>query len=491
MSALKPRPPFQVLVMSEESRLGREAIETAYALKQIITVGVRVFFYLEDRERTLESPTDKLLLSVTAFADELEREKARQRTYDAMQRKARAGQVTGGRVFGYDNVDVFSDRVDASGRPRRAHVERRINEREAAVVRRIFDLCAAGHGMKQISYQLNADGASAPRPQRGRPAGWAPSSIREILHRPLYRGEIVWNRSRKRNTWGQKQQRPRPETEWLRIPAPQLQIVSDELWRAAHGRLEEARAVYLRGTNGQLWGQPARGVESKYLLVGLASCGVCGAGVSVRSCLRSRHRYFYYVCTASYTRGPHVFGNGAHWAMDGLDRTVLDAIASQVLSPVALSRALTRALDLVVTAPTSSTGARAGLERDLRDVDARIEPLVGAIADGDPMPELLARLKQERGRTAALVAQLEALPRIDRGQLQARAREKLADWRGLLERQASYGRQVLRKILIGRLTVTPEADGAHLTGTATWGKLFSGLLLPKGMASPTGFEPVF
>jgi hypothetical protein len=37
MNALKPRAPFQVLVMSEESRLGQEAIETAYALKQLVT----------------------------------------------------------------------------------------------------------------------------------------------------------------------------------------------------------------------------------------------------------------------------------------------------------------------------------------------------------------------------------------------------------------------------------------------------------------------
>src|SRR6266849_6302564 len=37
MNALKPKPRFDVLVMSEESRLGREAIETAYALKQIVT----------------------------------------------------------------------------------------------------------------------------------------------------------------------------------------------------------------------------------------------------------------------------------------------------------------------------------------------------------------------------------------------------------------------------------------------------------------------
>src|SRR4051812_22151511 len=59
MNSLKPKAPFQVLIMSEESRLGREAIETAYALKQLIAAGVRVFFYLEDRERTLDSPTDK------------------------------------------------------------------------------------------------------------------------------------------------------------------------------------------------------------------------------------------------------------------------------------------------------------------------------------------------------------------------------------------------------------------------------------------------
>jgi len=33
LNMLRPRPPFQVLVMSEESRLGREQIETAYVIK--------------------------------------------------------------------------------------------------------------------------------------------------------------------------------------------------------------------------------------------------------------------------------------------------------------------------------------------------------------------------------------------------------------------------------------------------------------------------
>src|SRR5436309_1270820 len=137
MNALSPRPPFQALIMSEESRLGREQIETAYMLKRITDASVRVFFYLEDRERTLESAMDKVMLSLTNFAAEVERERARQRTYDAMVRKAKALHVTGGKVYGYDNVEILGP--DGT----RARVTRRINDEQAAVVRRIFELYAS------------------------------------------------------------------------------------------------------------------------------------------------------------------------------------------------------------------------------------------------------------------------------------------------------------------------------------------------------------
>src|SRR4051812_34063617 len=145
---------------------------------------------MEDRERTLDSPTDKIMLSLTAFADELEREKARQRTYDAMLRKARAGHVTGGTTFGYENIEILG----SDGK--RSHVERRILEAEASVVRRIFRMCADGYGLTTIGKILNAEHARCPRSQQGRPKGWAPSSVREVLYRETYRGVITWNRSR-------------------------------------------------------------------------------------------------------------------------------------------------------------------------------------------------------------------------------------------------------------------------------------------------------
>jgi DNA invertase Pin-like site-specific DNA recombinase len=145
MNALTPRPPFQVLIMSEESRLGREQIARAYALKQILDAGVRVFFYLEERERTLDSALEKTMLSLTNFAAEMEREKGRQRTYDAMARKARSLQVTGGKVYGYDNVEVLSPEG------KRIHVVRRIIPQQAVVVRRLFEMCASGMGLTRIA----------------------------------------------------------------------------------------------------------------------------------------------------------------------------------------------------------------------------------------------------------------------------------------------------------------------------------------------------
>ena len=112
-------------------------------------------------------------MAVEDFAAEVEREKARQRTHDALVRKARAGHVPGGRVFGYDRREVWRDeRIRGDGQRVRSHVERVVNPAQAAVVRWIFELCARGFGVKRIAHTLNADGALAPMPgSPGRPRG--------------------------------------------------------------------------------------------------------------------------------------------------------------------------------------------------------------------------------------------------------------------------------------------------------------------------------
>ena len=457
MNALKPRPPFHVLIMSEESRLGRETLEVGFALKQIVTAGVRVFFYLDDRERTLDSPTDKIMLSLTAFADELEREKARQRTYDAMRRKALAGHVTGGRVFGYDNVEILGP----SGE--RSHVERRLNEAEAAVVREIFELCARREGLKGIAKRLNAVGALTPRAQQGRRNGWAPSSVREVLDRALYRGEIVWNRTKKRDAWGQKHRRDRPEADWLSIPVESLRIVPEALWRAAHARMTERRENYKRWTRGEGGAPDGRGVRTRYFLTGFGRCAVCRGSMQAVSRASSGGWNFRYVCATYWNRGASICPNGRMVDMSVADGAVQQLLATDVLRPAVVDRALTRALELL-RADADGSGRRQALKGDLVAVEAELRNLAETAAKGGAVPIILEALKRREADRRRLQAELTACEaehpatlkpaRVLRAQLHS----FLDDWRGLLSRNVAEARPLLDLVLADRISFTPTAD---------------------------------
>jgi site-specific DNA recombinase len=485
MNALKPRPTFQVLVMSEESRLGREQIEVSYALKQLVTAGVRVFSYLTDTERTLNSPIEKAMLALQTMADEMEREKARQRTGDAMVRKARAGHVTGGCCFGYRNVEV----VGADGR--RSHVERTVDAQQAAVISRIFRLCADGYGMKAIAKILNDDGALSPRAQRGRSHTWAPASVREVLFRPSYRGEIVWNATKKRDRWGQQHQTARPESEWIRVDAPHLRIVEEGLWTAAHARLATARAIYLNGTGGRPFGRPAMGNPSPYLLTNLAACDVCGSGFRVRTRDHGATRAKFYGCSGYHERGRAVCTMRHELPMSEGDAIVLEALLDDVLDPSIVDDAIEVAVSTVEGVDVGVGERLARLDRDLRQVDDERDRLVAAIAAGGTLSGLVGALREREERRAALASQRAALVSQRRGQaadgarLRAGLRGLAEEWRQVLAGDPECARPVVSQLLDGRVVFARLDDGRwRMTGKGTLAGLFTRETLPAGMASP-------
>ncbi|MGE3957580.1 MAG: recombinase family protein [Vicinamibacterales bacterium] len=496
MNALKPRAPFQVLIMSEESRLGREAIETAYALKQLIQAGVRVFFYLENRERTLDSPTDKIMLSLTTFADELERHKAQQRTSDAMIRKARAGHVTGGLVFGYQNVEVTGPNGE------RSHVERRIDPDQAAVVREIFELYAAGVGVRSIAKRLNDDRRLCPRAQQGRPNGWAPSSVWSVLRRPLYRGEIVWNRTKKRDTWGAKHRTRRAEADLVRVPAQHLRIIEDALWQAVQAHASAKKATYLK-TAGGSFGRPADARESKYLLTGFARCGECGANMLVRSRDHGQRRAHFYACSAFHRRGRAVCSNSLAVPVELADDAVLREIERHVLHPAVVQRAIELTLDALRPDAQAGKAERERLDRERRRAESEVANLTAALAAGGAdLQPLIAALRAADQRRQALAEQLagltvagDAFTTATAAALERQVLDKLAAWRATMRQEAPEARQVLREVIAERVALTPaEADGKRFyrfRGLFSFGGLFEGTDCPRALASPPGFEPGF
>lgn len=477
MNALKPRPPFQVLIVMDESRLGRESIETAYALKQLTRAGVRVFCYLQDQERTLDTPIEKAMLALQAMSDEMEREKARARTYDAMRRKFEQGHVTGGQCFGYRNVDVVAPGPD--GRPKRQYVRREVNEDEAAIVRRIFELCAAGQGLKAITKRLNDERVPAPRPQRGRPRAWAPSSVREILYREAYGGQLVWNKTRKRNADGEKRAAARAAGEWMRRSDEGLRIVPEALWLEAHRRLTERREHYDRG--GAAAGRPVGPLASAwgarnarearvYLLSGFARCAVCAAAIQAASRQSTTGRLFRYVCGGYVNRGAAVCGNQRMARMEIADSAIRELLANEVVRP----QVLERALDLVIEQlrPERQADAAADrrrmAERHLADVLLRLERLSEVAARGGAavaaLVDALQGADRERLRLQAELAALDRLaPRtiaFNPRQVRAELRAYVEQWQTLTTENVRETRALLQTVLRDRIVFRPFIDGA-------------------------------
>lgn len=481
MNALKPRPAFQFLVMSEESRLGREQIETAYALKQIMDAGVRVFFYLEDRERTLDSALDKMMLSLTGFASEVEREKAKQRTYDAMLRKAKAGHVTGGVVYGYENKEILS----ADGR--RHHVVRVIKPDEAVVIRHIYEMSRDGHGITRIARRLNEEGIPAPR--KG-VSGWAPTAVREMLYRPLYRGEIVWNELEKFVRGGTKQRRRRDEKDWIRVSAPELQIIPDTLSMAVDERLARRKNCGGRGL---------RDIESPYLLSGLARCKECGGPMESLGRDYSRRKGRFYGCAYHRKRGTAICKNSLRVEQAHLDKILLQAI-NDVLNEKLLEVAVEKALQQLRSGQDECLDRRMRIKRELSLIEAHEVNLVDAIARGETMDPLLAALKVEQARKKSLILELDTLfhqkpmVELDVARLKRELRTKVTDTKSLLERQPAQARQILKALFEKPLTCevfqSENQRGYRVSGEGSLFKLLPTTAASLCVVSPTGFEPV-
>ena len=484
LGALAPKPRFDVLVMSEESRLGRESIETGRAFKQIVRAGVRVFVYLDGRELTLDSPADKFMLSAKSFASETERDMARKRTYDAMRAKAAACHVTGGRVFGYRNVDITVGK-DASGRPMRSHVERQVHKPEAKVVRQIFTRYAAGDGLATIAKALNRSDMPCPRAQRGRPSGWSPSTIRSILNRDVYRGVVVWNKSRKRDIDGKKRQRRRPESEWLRVEASSLRIVDDATWAAVRRRFEDVARQTRRSSDGRLASRPPTSGVKKYLLSGLACC-VCGGGMEALSRKSGDGRSYVYGCAAHRRKGDTACANGLLVPMDFADETVVSAIDRAMFRCDVLNAAIDRAE--AELASDENAAKRRRLESEIAATERELERLVEAIAAGDAPSAVLAGIKAREARLAAARAELAACAAVPMTEVSRwELAQEVLEWRELLRGSREQGRQVIAKLLDGDwLVFEPTADGYRIRGLANLNRL----VILK-VASPTGFEPVF
>jgi DNA invertase Pin-like site-specific DNA recombinase len=470
---------FSAVVVRDYDRLSRDDREGPAFIYALEDLGVEIWYYADKSRVDTRTALSRGMLSMKATFAAAEREAAAARTHEALRAKAQRGHVPNGVCYGYENIREGD------------HSIRTIVPGEAAIIVQIFEMAARGAGYRRIAYALNAEHAPAPAPRRpGRTPSWSMTTIRDALHRELYRGVVIWNQRRRAIRHGKRTVSTRPPSEWIRREAPELRIVSDDLWRRAHERLSATRATYLAATNGRAFaGRPIPGTESRYLLTGMLTCAVCTGTMFVQRHGSPDRDFFAYMCTRHHTRGRSVCPNGLEASMVLADEAVLAAIEHDLLSVPVLETALAKAVQALQ--PAAEDGRLHGLRKDLATLDREVANLTAAIAAGKPLEGLLAALQtreQQRAHVRAAVAELEhqrAAERAPRDVLAA-LRTAVADPRGTLRGAVGPARLVLRALLAARLTFTPQERAGErfyrFEGPGTVSPILAGVL-PMAWAS--------
>ena len=200
--------------------------------------------------------------------------------------RARGGQSCGGSVYGYRTVP---DPGDAE------HKVWMIDEAEAKVVRRIFDMIEAGTGYRAICHALNADRIAAPRS-----AAWSHQTIIEMVRNERYAGRLIWNRTKNTKVYGEDQRRheERPESEHVVRDVPALAIITADQFERVQRQLAKRKPRQMPAT---------RKGQIVSIASGLLYCGTCGASYSVRARKRVGERiHTWYGCTAHAENGKSV-----------------------------------------------------------------------------------------------------------------------------------------------------------------------------------------
>ncbi|MHB0982183.1 MAG: recombinase family protein [Thiobacillus sp.] len=487
---------FDVLIMSELSRIGRDQVLTSSTLAQVEAASVKVHLYLTREELKFDSAIDRFIVSAANFAAELEREKASERSRDALERKARKGFNTGGRCYGYDNCKVEG-----------SHTDYAINEQQAGVVRGIFRCYADGYGLVAVAKTLNGEakyrdqlnlyfgGVCPPSPTKGS-GSWAPSGIREMIRRTRYIGQIPFGEHRNVYKGGTKTREK--QGEFMTTDRPDLRIIDDELWRLVQKRIGAVAATYARESNGEWWGRPETGAVSPYLLSGLMRCSVCGGSMVGHTWYsgtgKGRKPSRRYACSIHAKRGANVCSNGVRPPMAEVDDAVLSAIERTILTPEVVSEVAHRATLLATERNRADPDRKTRLTKELALIRRQLNNFMELVAQGKAPVSVLEEINRRESRITELERELAALalpmvaPSVQT--LEKQFGERMGKFRELLRDDVTgKARQALRKLLIGSVLFVPTEDGWELRGETAFAALLPIRTNRTNLASPRGFEP--
>lgn len=249
-----------------------------------------------------------------------------------------------------------------------------VNEAEAAIVHKIFEMYADGAGYKQILSSLNGMGYQT---KQGRPFG--SNSLYSILRNEKYTGRFIFNKRREKDVSGRRNPCMNPESEWIVLEGGIPAIIDQELFDKVQLKLERNA-----GTGGRFK------AKEYYLLSGLVFCGECGASMfgNTRPCGRKKTRYSSYRCS---NRREHRGCDNKELRREYLENYVLDALYKALFSEASIKQLARMLSDYNLAKAKESNKEMQLAGKELVEIEGKIERIVRLVAESDIAPETVSR----------------------------------------------------------------------------------------------------
>ena len=235
---------FDFIITKEISRFSRSTLDSIKYTQELLEHDVGVLFQ-NDNINTLDSDSEFRLVVMAGVAQD-EVRKLSERLKFGFRQAIKNGHVLGNdKLWGYDKKDCVLT----------------VNEAEAQVVRRVFDLYANRRmGIRRISQTLLDEGFTS---RKGN--AFNVLTIRHILCNPKYKGWYCANKSQTVN-YRSKRRVFLDESEWIMYPDPSIPaIVSEELW-------DRANALYKRRSQQMMSHQSGAEFHNRYPYSGKLVC---------------------------------------------------------------------------------------------------------------------------------------------------------------------------------------------------------------------------
>ncbi len=206
---------FDIIVIKSQDRLMRNTKEWYFFIDKLVQYNKKLYFYLE---RKFYSPDDALITGIKAILAEDYSRSLSKNINNAHRKRQETGSnvVITSKTWGYDKINKTVV----------------INEKEAEMVRFIYEMAVQNHGSRTIAKMLqdygyyNHDGNKI-----------AEQTVRRIIRNPLYKGTAVMNVFHK--NFETKRTERNSQDKWIYhdhiVPA----IVSEELWDQANKLMDK------------------------------------------------------------------------------------------------------------------------------------------------------------------------------------------------------------------------------------------------------------